>query len=76
MSEDIRYRQLALFSVIIGQVVLIPSLLGGLAYWLLRTSSFQTLGTVGGAILGLCLAFYRISLIKKTLDENNGSDTK
>ena len=69
MSEDEnKYRQLAMFSVIVAEVVITPSALGGAAYWLLRGSNFQIIATCVAGIAGLAIAFYRISLLRKRFE--------
>ena len=75
MSDQDKYRQLAIFSVIVAEVVITPSAFGALAFWLLKQSSFQVIGAAAGAILGLCVAFYRISLLRKRLEDHE-SGTK
>ncbi len=65
MSEDERYRQLALFSVIVAEVVITPVGLGGLVYTLTKHSQGRVWYSLMAAILGLIIAFYRISLLVK-----------
>ena len=60
-----KYRQLGLFGVIVAQVVIAPAALGGLVYFLMEGKSGQYLFTAIAAVLGLGVAFYRISLIQK-----------
>ena len=70
MSDQDKYRQLGLFSVIIGEVVISPCLLGGIAYWFSRDKSFQIPVAAVAAVIGLGVAFYRISLLRKTMDRS------
>ncbi|NDG84694.1 MAG: hypothetical protein EBX52_06605 [Proteobacteria bacterium] len=74
MSQDERYRQLALFTVIMAEVIVTPVALGGLAYWLGRGSSAQFALAAAGAVAGLGIGFYRISLMlkKRRSDETGG----
>ena len=66
MSQDDRYRQLALFSVIVAEVVFTPLVLGGLLYFLARAHAFKIWLGMFGALGGLAIAFYRIiQLMKK-----------
>jgi len=72
MSQEERYRQLALFSVIVAEVVITPAALGGLVYALARHSSARGLFAMLGALIGLVVAFYRISLMmKRNKDESD-----
>ncbi len=75
MSEENRYRQLALFTVIIAEVVVTPSALGGLLHWLTRNRPFQNIATVLGAFIGLLIGFYRVYLIQKN-QKNHETGTK
>lgn len=70
MSEEGKYKQLGLFGIIIGEVVISPCLLGGIVYWLLKNQRFQIPAAAVAAVLGLVIAFYRISLLRKTLDQS------
>jgi len=65
MSQDERYRQLGLFAVIMAEVVVTPVALGGLAYWLARGSQARVPLAAIGAVAGLGVGFYRISLLLK-----------
>ena len=65
MSQDERYRQLALFSVIMAEVVVTPVALGGLVYALTRSLPGRGVFASLGAVAGLVIAFYRISLLMK-----------
>lgn len=67
MSEqnEKKYKQLALFSIIVAEVVVTPSIIGGLAFYFLKGNSLQMAGTILGALLGLGVAFYRIYLLNK-----------
>ena len=79
MSEESKYRQLALFTVIVAEVVITPSAMGGLVFWLLKGRSFQLAGASLAALFGLGIAFYRISLLRKQLEnaeKENDSGTK
>jgi hypothetical protein len=60
-----KYKQLALFSIIVGEVVIMPSLLGGFAYWLLKGKPIQTVVTTFAALIGLGIAFFRIYQLYK-----------
>jgi len=64
-QNEKKYKQLALFSIIVAEVVVTPSILGGLAFYLLRGKGLQMVGTVVGALLGLVVAFYRIYQLHK-----------
>jgi len=72
MSEtnEKKYKQLALFSIIVGEVVITPSILGGLAFWLLKGKSLQTAVTAIAAFAGLGIAFYRIYLLYKVQNKD------
>ncbi len=72
MSGDERYRQLAVFSVIVAEVVVTPLLIGGLTYHFFRDHPARTGLSVLGALLGLGLAFYRIMKIMKKSGHNDG----
>ncbi len=65
MSQDERYRQLALFTVILAEVVVIPSVLGGLVWYLARALAVRGVLSAIAAFIGLGIAFYRISLMRK-----------
>lgn len=68
MSQlDERYRQLALFTVIVAEVVVTPTLLAGVMYWLFRDHSFRNLSVLIAALAGLIIGFYRVSLIQKKM---------
>lgn len=69
MNDDSKFRQLALFSVIVAEVVITPSAMGFLVYWLLKKSTFQVGGAAIAALLGLVVAFYRISLLRKQMEK-------
>lgn len=68
-QNEKKYKQLALFSVIIAEVVVTPSILGGLAYLLLKGKVLQIPITVLAALLGLVAAFYRIYRLYKMQDK-------
>ncbi len=72
MSEtnEKKYKQLALFSVIVGEVVITPSVLGGLVYWLLKNKPFQMLATTVAALAGLGIAFFRIYQLYKVQNKD------
>jgi hypothetical protein len=66
MSDEFSpYREFGLFTLIIAEVVVSPTLLGGLTYWMLRHSSVQMVFTPIAALAGLVFAFYRISQLRK-----------
>lgn len=71
-TNEKKYKQLALFSIIVGEVVITPSILGGLAYWLLKGKPLQTTITTLAAFLGLGVAFYRIYLLYKVQNKDQG----
>jgi hypothetical protein len=71
MSEENKYRQLAMFSTIVAEVVITPTALGFGAYWLTRGMSLQLVFTSVAALLGLVVAFYRISLLRKRFESND-----
>jgi|GEM_PF-1918703 len=62
MSSDDqnRYRQLALFATIIAEVVMTPSILGGLVYWWMREKPTRTFWTGVAAVIGLGIGFYQV----------------
>ncbi len=72
MSEpnEKKYKQLALFSVIIAEVVITPSVCGGIVYWLLKGHHFQFTLSIIAALGGLVIAFYRIFKIYRVDEEN------
>ena len=63
--EEKKYKQLALFSVIVAEVVVTPCALGGLMFWLMKSKTLQMPLTAAAAFLGLCIAIYRIYLMYK-----------
>lgn len=65
-----KYKQLALFSVIVAEVVITPSVLGGLVFWLLKGKDFQMALTVVAAFVGLGIAIYRIYQVYKLQNED------
>jgi hypothetical protein len=71
MSDEGKFKQLGLFGVIVAEMVVTPSLLGGLAFWLTRGHTYQLVITSLGAIIGLCVAFYRIALLQRTIKSND-----
>jgi hypothetical protein len=70
MSEENKYRQLAMFTTIVAEVVISPALLGGLAYYLFRNSALLGVFVPLAALLGLAIAFYRISQLRKRFEKN------
>jgi len=67
-----KYKQLALFSIIVAEVVITPSLLGGLAYWLLKGKPMHMVATTLAALAGLGIAFFRIYQLYKI--QNKGQN--
>ncbi len=65
-----KYKQLALFSVIVAELVVTPSVLGGLVYWLMKDKALQSELTVVAAFLGLGVAIYRIYQVYKIQNED------
>jgi hypothetical protein len=71
MSEpDERYKQLALFTLILAEVVVTPTVLAGGVYWLFRDQSFRNLAVFIAALAGLIVGFYRVALIQKRMKKN------
>jgi positive regulator of sigma E activity len=71
MSEpDERYKQLALFTLILAEVVVTPTVLAGGVYWLFRDQSFRNLAVFIAALVGLIVGFYRVALIQKRMKKN------
>jgi len=70
MSQDERYKQLALFSVILAEVVVNPLVLGAVFYFGFSASTYRWLLGAAGALIGLALAFYRIA---RTLKNGRGA---
>lgn len=70
-QNEKKYKQLALFSVIVAEVVITPSILGGLFYWLARGKDFQMILASVGAFLGLGVAIYRIFQIYKNQNQDS-----
>ena len=68
-TNDSPYSGLAMFSVIIAEMVITPASMGGLLYWftgyLGLDQSKQLWISVAGALFGLIIAFYRINLLSK-----------
>lgn len=64
-SNEKKYKQLALFSVIVAEVVVTPSVLGGLVYWLMKGKELQIALAVAAAFVGLGIAIYRIYQVYK-----------
>jgi hypothetical protein len=69
MNQEMKYRQLAMFSLIVAEVVVTPSILGGLAFWLTRGKESQSLWTGVAAVIGLGIGFYRIYLMNRKWSE-------
>lgn len=69
-QNEKKYKQLALFSVIVAEVLITPSVLGGVVFWLMKGKSFQIVFTMIGAILGLIVAFYRIYQVYRVQNED------
>ena len=72
MSRDEKYRQLAVFSVIVAEVVVTPLVLGGLMALIFRNHPGKSGFSVLGALVGLALAFFRISKISKKAGGEDG----
>ncbi len=68
-----KYKQLALFSVIVAEVVITPSVLGGVVYWLMEGKSLQMPLTAFAAFLGLGLAIYRIYQLYRMQNKDDHS---
>ena len=66
-----KYKQLALFSVIVAEVVVTPCALGGLVYWISSGHSSQILLTSVAAFVGLGVAIYRIYQLYKIQSRDN-----
>ncbi len=71
MSEENRYRQLSLFAVIVAEMVITPSTLGGLAYFLAKGSNTRVIYTGLGVMVGLGIAIYRIYLMSKKMNSDS-----
>ncbi len=69
-TEEKKYRQLALFSVIVAEMVITPSLIGGLCFWLSSGKDYRNIVTSVGVFLGLVVAIYRIYLIHRNQEKN------
>ena len=66
MSEsNERYKQLALLTVILAEVVVTPTVLAGAAYWILKERPSRNLWVFVSALIGLGVGFYRVYLIQK-----------
>jgi len=70
MSEENKYRQLAMFSTIVAEVILSPTIMGALAYFVFRHSDLKMIFVPIAALLGLAVAFYRISQLRKRFEQN------
>lgn len=75
MSSNQRYRQFALFSIIVAEVVVNPLALGGGVYWLAQGSSQPILWASFGALAGLGLAFYRISRMSRKIGKDQDRES-
>jgi hypothetical protein len=71
MKTEMKYRQLAMFSVIVLEVVVTPSVLGGAVFYFCRGQSNQVIYSALAAALGLAIAFYRIGLLHKKWSKND-----
>ena len=70
--EEKKYKQLAMFSVIVAEMVVTPCVLGGLVFWSMNGRALQKVLTVVAAFLGLSVAIYRIFKIYKIQSEGEG----
>jgi hypothetical protein len=71
MSQNEKYRQLALFSVIVAEVVVTPAACGGLVYFLAKNFPARIGMSLVAVFVGLGIAFYRISLMFKRQKQND-----
>jgi hypothetical protein len=75
MSEsDERYRQLALFTQILAEVVVTPAVLAGGAFWWFRDRPYRNLVVFIAAVAGLVAGFYRVALIQKRMRKRSEKD--
>lgn len=65
-----RNKQLALFGVIVAEVVVNPTIFAGAAYWLTKEKSFQSIAVFAGAVVGLGIGFYRVYLVQKRMNQS------
>jgi hypothetical protein len=68
-----KYKQLALFSVIVAEVVVTPSVLGGLVFWLMQGMKLQMALTALAAFIGLAVAIYRIYQVYRIQNKDSKS---
>jgi putative flippase GtrA len=61
VNQESKYRQLAMFSTVVAEVVVTPSALGGAVYYFTHETSW----TGVAALVGLVIAFYRIYLLNR-----------
>lgn len=59
-EKQAQYSQLALFSIIVAEMTVVPASLAGVAYYFTKSM----LWTGVGAVVGLGVGFYRIYLLK------------
>lgn len=73
-GSNIDYKQLALFSIIVGELTILPGGLGGLVYYLTRNRDPLGLSwrvwTGVAVALGFGIAFWRIFLLSKQKKKN------
>lgn len=69
-QQQQRNKQLALFGVIVAETVINPTIFAGIAYWLTKNKSFQSIAVFIGAFIGLGIGFYRIYLVQKRLNQH------
>jgi positive regulator of sigma E activity len=70
-EPDERYRQLALFTLILAEVAVTPSILAGAAYWIFKNQSFRNLAVLFSTFMGLGIGFYRVYLLQKRNQKND-----
>jgi positive regulator of sigma E activity len=73
-EPDERYRQLALFTLILAEVALTPSLLAAAAYWIFKGQTFRNLAVLFSAFIGLSIGFYRVYLLQKRNRKNDAGE--
>lgn len=59
-SNGKKYKQLAIFSTIVAEMVLTPSLLGGGTYFLLQQHPYRVILSGLGIFIGFGIAIYRV----------------
>ncbi|MBS1959300.1 MAG: hypothetical protein JST80_07515 [Bdellovibrionales bacterium] len=64
-DKEEQYRQFGYLYVIIAELIVSPSAVGGLVYFLTRGNSLQLLFTILGVLAGMGIAFYRIFQFSK-----------